>query len=513
MSRSNLYHPQESPHRQTYHPSPNASLTRVAADSVQDAHRLFASYPFASATPSTHVTRHLGHLSIAAPPSYVQPYIYGAQAAPHSPTYFPQYSEFANELNHISSSSIPMHDGGYWERSRNEAVRYLGDQGSSYPYYQSPNQWSQLYQHSSTYQSNPFAQSMFQHSAPAASYPTPPPPGIAMSSSSLAYALGEPVPKPARTIYQPEDSAIFFNTFLTQTATELDVSRHASDNTQLTPPRPNVLSKEDDSPDPLALVHSGPQANQPTSRKRRGDCYLESPSVKRVQVAEPSRNLLTPHRSGTETKPSSPSSFKTTPTSTKKLQAYVDVPPLPKSYMTPTSSRRDRSGLRTLSGNNTGKRKVQEDDDLGGFGSEDDDNYPRMPLDFGNSVKSSSRRTTGERDGRAPLEKFMTLLEDIFEAEDSLSPDIDVHDLPAEFFSPLTTDGSRPLLQPSVIRKLMNCITKVARPSKRVRLSSREVNNGIAGTPRPKGRIAEVDTNILSRILKLWSGVSGLVTI
>jgi cohesin loading factor subunit SCC2 len=94
------------------------------------------------------------------------------------------------------------------------------------------------------------------------------------------------------------------------------------------------------------------------------------------------------------------------------------------------------------------------------------------------------------------------LLEDIFEAEDALLPDIDIQDLPAEFFSPLTTNSTTPLLHPGVIRKLIKYIGQVARPTKRIRLSTRD-GAGAGGTPRGKGRMAEVETIILSRVLKM----------
>ncbi len=96
----------------------------------------------------------------------------------------------------------------------------------------------------------------------------------------------------------------------------------------------------------------------------------------------------------------------------------------------------------------------------------------------------------------------MTLLEDIFEAEDGLPPDIEPDDLPQEWFSPLTLPGSPPQLHPTLIRKLIVHITKVARPSKRHRINSRDAN-GATQIPRYKGRMAEIDTPTLSRILKM----------
>lgn len=71
-----------------------------------------------------------------------------------------------------------------------------------------------------------------------------------------------------------------------------------------------------------------------------------------------------------------------------------------------------------------------------------------------------------------------------------------------DWFSPLTAPGAQPQLHPNLVRKLITHITKVARPSKRHRLNSRDAN-GAAQTPRYKGRMADIDVATLSRILKM----------
>jgi cohesin loading factor subunit SCC2 len=91
------------------------------------------------------------------------------------------------------------------------------------------------------------------------------------------------------------------------------------------------------------------------------------------------------------------------------------------------------------------------------------------------------------------------LIQDIFEAEDALPTDIDINELNHDFFSPLSTDCARPLLSPTIVRKLTKYIGQVARPTKRLR----QTTGGVLGTPRAKGRMADVDTQILSRLLKL----------
>ena len=100
---------------------------------------------------------------------------------------------------------------------------------------------------------------------------------------------------------------------------------------------------------------------------------------------------------------------------------------------------------------------------------------------------------------QGPLEKLTSLIEDIFEAEDALPADIDINELNHDFFSPLSTDCARPLLSSSIVRKLTKYIGQVARPTKRLR----QTTGGVLGTPRAKGRMADVDTQILSRLLKL----------
>lgn len=98
-----------------------------------------------------------------------------------------------------------------------------------------------------------------------------------------------------------------------------------------------------------------------------------------------------------------------------------------------------------------------------------------------------------------PLEKLTSLIEDIFEAEDTIPSDVLPDDLNTQFFDLLSPDPSRPLLSPQLIRKLTKYIGHVARPSKRLR----QAIGGIHGTPRHKERIADVDTQMLSRLLKV----------
>lgn len=99
-----------------------------------------------------------------------------------------------------------------------------------------------------------------------------------------------------------------------------------------------------------------------------------------------------------------------------------------------------------------------------------------------------------------PLEKLTSLLEDIFEAEDTLPADADLDSLSTEFFSLLTVEPARPQLHHNMIRKLTKYIGQVARPMKRLRGHGGSVN-----TPRGRGpgSIADIEISTLSRILKM----------
>lgn len=244
------------------------------------------------------------------------------------------------------------------------------------------------------------------------------------------------------------------------------------------PPRSRETRSPEESPDPLALRPPPPPAVTP--RKRKPVVELVSPSIKRIFPYQPSAQS-TPFSSVPVTPSTGSTSFsKLTP----KRMAYIDVPPKP--WLTPKTSEKKHGNNRDAS-----------PDDLGGYGSEGDDS-PSRKRSSSDLVKTSARRT-GDRDDRAPLEKLIALLEDVFEAEDVLPPDVELSTLPSEFFCAQTTvDCSRPLLHSNFIRKLTKYISQVARPIKRIR------HGGVLNTPRSKeGRMADVETQILSRILKM----------
>jgi len=258
---------------------------------------------------------------------------------------------------------------------------------SPYSYQDSPGWLPSPVQHSA-FHTTPFAQSLFQQTMPAHAYPTPPPPGIinTSSSSSLAHALGPPPPPQPRKVYRPEESPAFFDNFLEQKSREMIKSSRPA-----TPPPKPAHKPPQESPDPLALRPGVPIV---TPLKRKVYVELESPAVKRVhymiqQQPEPPVNSLTP------TKTATPSQATTTPWKVLKM-AYVAVPHKP--WLTPSPTHK---GFRPpkMSQKRLGKMKVtaeDDEDDLGGYGTPDDDAYSPTRSE---TVKSSARRT-GDRDGR-----------------------------------------------------------------------------------------------------------------
>ncbi|KAF7422876.1 Sister chromatid cohesion protein 2 [Pleurotus ostreatus] len=444
-----------------HHSSPEAPVNRLAADSVQDAHRLLAVFPTASATPSVHVARHLETMSMtAAPPSFAQPGYYNSYG--HVPQGSPnQYTEYSQEFEYISSPQHADAQSAYWQRTRNDAVRLLRNEVDPAYMHHSPSAW----QPHTSQATNPFAQSVFQHMAPSNAYPTPPPPGFSTASSSLAYALGAPLSQNSQNQlnHRPQQSTQFFNHFLEDKSREM----HTTHPQQSIKQQPQSIPPE--SPDPLSL-------KAVTPRKRKLEPVIEivtPPAFKRMLASKP-QLPLTPHTSS----PSIPPTPVTAPKTPKRqfTMECVEIPTVP--WATPAK-----------------KRRSEEDtgDEFGGYGSVDDTSIRRSQ----DHVVSSSKRT-GDRDDRAPLERLISLIEDIFEAEDSLPTDVDITDLPSAFFSPLTVDPQHPLLQSGIIRKLTKYITQVARPPKRMQGLS-----GGPGTPRVKGRMAGIDVGILSRILKI----------
>ncbi|KAI6027546.1 hypothetical protein BKA83DRAFT_4230505 [Pisolithus microcarpus] len=403
-----------------------------APDTAYLAHGLFATYPAASTIPSAHVARHMSNLSIAEPPpTYMHanqnnPYVaqYHSYHQPASP-----FAEYSHELAYLSNPSVPASHSAYWQATRDESAKLLS--------YGPPGVETLL---PSSFQAPALANSLLQRFNPTSAYPTPPPPGIRASSSSLAFALGNPNKKVSERVYKPEESGPFVKDFLNRSAQLIE--------SKPIPPAPTMPSK-----DTLNIDSRSHPLNPPllplaeastTPRKRKSPEDVSTPSPKRIQTYASERS--TPSARTVSTTPSKESK---TP---RHVLAYVNVPP--PSWKTPSGK------------------------------------------------QSGSGEHAGDRDERAPLEKLTTLIEDIFEAEDSVPVDIQSADLPKEFFSPLTSDCNYPQLQHNLIRKLTKYISQLAHPPKRSRRPAREIAlNGHGAKLRET--LGDIESSILSRLMKI----------
>ncbi|KAG2144172.1 uncharacterized protein EDB93DRAFT_1154179 [Suillus bovinus] len=517
---------QQAGHNARSQPSPDPVAHGHAPNSTYEAHRLFAAYPTASATPSAHMARHMNHLSVSAPnPTYLQraylEYNSGSQYQP-APAPSP-LSEYSHELSYLSTTSIPTGDSRYWQNTRDDSVRLLSA-GVSHrlasSQFASP--WLQS-QPQPTYHPLPFAQSLIQRMNPPAAYPTPPPPGIRSTSSSLAFALGHPLtypnqPKPPmEPVHRRKEPVAAFNNFIAQKnrdigikPTERDLKEDEPQHSLQLPSQPVAPRSVQPQSNSHLIVQSvprSPQIHAPPSTPTSTQLTPWSTARLSVPLAS-AENSLTPQKrkyagedKGSPLKrvhtvpserqeelniqfhslqPSTPSS-RTTP---RQVMAYVELPPIPSAWRTPSKKRPLPTSMSTPA------------DNLDASGSEDDD--ARYKFGIHASVRLSARRT-GDRDERAPLEKLSALIEDIFEAEDSLAVDIDVSELPKEFFSALTTDCSHPHLQANVIKKLTKHLSQLARPTKRSRRSARDSIDA----PRARKALGDIDNNILARLLKI----------
>ncbi|KAI6042629.1 sister chromatid cohesion C-terminus-domain-containing protein [Pisolithus marmoratus] len=405
----------------------------------------------------------MSNLSIVEPPpTYMHanqnnPYVaqYQSYHQPASP-----FAGYSNELAYLSNPSVPASHSAYWQATRDESVKLLsyGPPMNQSGYVPPPAQWSRNTP-SSTFQPPALANSLLQRFNPTSAYPTPPPPGIRASSSSLAFALGNPNKKPSERVYKPQESGPFVKDFLNRSAQLIE--------SKPIPPAPAMPCKDtlsiDSRPHPpnpplLPLAEAST-----TPRKRKSPEDISTPSPKRIQTCTSERS--TPSVMTINTTPSKESK---TP---RHVLAYVNVPP--PSWRTPSG------------------KQLKPGERAGSDYSEDDDEYRHGAQ---SSVKLSARRT-GDRDERAPLEKLTTLIEDIFEAEDSLPVDIQAADLPKEFFR-------RSQLQHNLIRKLTKYISQLAHPPKRTRRPAREIVQNSHGA-KSRETLGDIESPILSRLMKV----------
>ncbi|KIY69312.1 hypothetical protein CYLTODRAFT_436196 [Cylindrobasidium torrendii FP15055 ss-10] len=435
-----------------------------------DARRLLSTYPMASATPTTHPARHLTGLTTpAAPPSFAHPAYYSNAAyTPNSPSY---YTEYDRELAYLREPNEVGNDSGFWESTRDTAVRAINHQAGPAYQYPTDQQWapSSLLPQSS-FPTNVFAQSIFQRTMPASAYPTPPPIApVQIATSSLAFALGggpsPPKPKPKPVImkqeHTPEQSAAFVNGFIAQKTENMrmrDTQPHPRPKTPPTVHKHEMSSPE--GPNAFSLRPTAPSlpSGMMTPRKRKiVDADIPHSPLKRFQSNESLRVKPTISTPQTDRR-----HFGTMPT--PRRTPYIAVPPNP--WMTPS------------------KRKRMSSEDSPCIASRDERG----------SVSPSKTATRGNRDERGPLDKLSSLFTEILEAEDAIPADADISDLDVNLFSSSTIEVSRPLLSPKIIQKLAKSIDHVSHPGKRVRNAT---------SPVRKARVGDIEAASLSRILKI----------
>ena len=128
-----------------------AGYAGTPPDAVQNGQRLLAVYPPASATPTHHgktfffwfrkdmcieiygiVSRHISNMTLTAAPTFPQTQYYNDQGSTYPQGNPPPYSEYDQQLRYLSSSNVPADDSGYWENTRNDAVRMLNEQAGPY---------------------------------------------------------------------------------------------------------------------------------------------------------------------------------------------------------------------------------------------------------------------------------------------------------------------------------------------------------------------------------------------
>jgi cohesin loading factor subunit SCC2 len=429
---------------------PASGTSARALDSVHRAQALPAVYrdPFTSATSTTHgevsswsqsnflicvsVTHHSAHPPASASMPCLQPHYYSANSYQYPSQNPPPYTEYATELNRPQSSQHIEGNSGHWPSARDDTLRYIGAQSnrqvvsfvaqivdymrphsSNYPEFSHHGQYASYHTYPS-YPTNVLAQSIFPQTAHPFSYPTPPPPGIHSSSSSLAFALDERA-IPQKKQYPQRESTGLLNNYLDNSSRELERAQAAKYTNPPSPSRPDrsFSIPRYSSPDPLELTPS----QSVTPQKRKSIELLQSPSVKRVQALHriPSSSSL----SGPPTTPASSSqgSFSTQgtpspshvtprpgPSHTPKMRAYVELPPAPKyssSHKSSHPAKKSKVKTSLVHQGRKHKTKTDDEDDLGGFGPEEDHLHQpgKTSLSMTEAGRSSAKRT-GDRDDR-----------------------------------------------------------------------------------------------------------------
>lgn len=74
-------------------------------------------------------------MTLTSAPTFPQPNFYNNYNSNYPQSNPPPYSDYDQQLRYLSSSQMMVDDSGYWDNSRNEAVRMLNGQTDSYVVY------------------------------------------------------------------------------------------------------------------------------------------------------------------------------------------------------------------------------------------------------------------------------------------------------------------------------------------------------------------------------------------
>ncbi|KAF8315647.1 hypothetical protein DL93DRAFT_2078873 [Clavulina sp. PMI_390] len=560
----------------------NPDYNQIAA-----AHGLLASYPFASATPTAHVARHLGPLSLTSPiPSLAQPHL--------QPPMHP------NGLDAFLHGPVPTDPAArqVWEQHRNALIHGIQAEAHRIPMSHSPQGTPPP--STSLNQDNHWAPSNHGVSALSASVlgsvahhpPVHPPfpPASTPAQSSLGNAPGHQAhlmqTPPQTAHYSPESSSAFFDDFLRGTLSEIGVRAQSQMNNQPRHPNPfiavNAIQQGRNSPSPTVVGYSPSPAPSSTASTRAPSQYSQTNSFASTHAtSRPNSQLrdsksfptVVPPTPEPQRAPPAPSPAQSSPdplalrpgdsaaflnpgppqTPSRKRKSPVGTGPFGdgqgsrkissasqgKPYVELASPQRKAIAARAREAGNKGPPTSRDtttfdspmqdgtmyeyeegqssgseyEADTGGGGRMLGSDPPLSAAD-GSPKKSSHRaKVVARRDDRVPLRKLTELMENIFEAEDSLAPDVDTSlaQLPASFqtyFSHLTTNASAPLLNMRTIRTLSQHIAQVANPSKRSRRNAMTspIKGRGSGNPQEEiepTQLSELDVGMLGKLLKI----------
>ena len=359
------------------------------------------------------------------------------------------------------------------------------------------------------YQPSQFAQSIFQHtlSSMPHAYPTNPP-GISHSSSSLANALQEQ-PRPQRRVYEPESSAQFFNEFVANKTKDLPI---ATPSIPTPTPKPPIPTPPATIP-PVPSNNVLPRTQTPTLTPRVTEPQAVNPRKRKHEDTEPfTPKPQPPHKTPLTHPALTRKDLSSLPRIPKKSQVYVEVPPRPNAWksrapMSQPPATRESSAT----------TDCRSDDGHATIGSTTQ--YRSSSMMSTPDGRTSPVKRTGGRDDRgilpkpchlnlsdrfeAPFEKLESLIDEIFEAEDDLPQYPEPSDLRRDLFSlSLTTNCSRPCLNPAVISKITAIIGKVSRPTRRRPPTSRGQNGAPNSARKDDGRVSDLEVSKILRLLK-----------